>query len=158
QAERRQAEASAITFREAAKAVIEARESEWNAEHARQWRASIAEIDSTLGSLPVGAIDTALVLKAVEPVWRRAQTTGDRTRQRIEVVLDWATARGARQGLNPARWKGHLEHLLKDGHKVAHHEAMPYTAIARILGELRERPGTAARALEFLILCASRTG
>jgi hypothetical protein len=71
----------------------------------------------------VAAIDTALVLKAVEPIWRRAQTTGDRTRQRIEVVLDWATARGARSGDNPARWNGHLEHLLRGNHKVKHHEA-----------------------------------
>jgi integrase len=156
-AEQRRAEASAITFREAAKAVMEARESEWSAEHARQWRASIAEVASTLGSLPVAVIDTALVLKAVEPIWRRAQTTGDRTRQRIEVVLDWATARGAREGLNPARWKGHLEHLLKDTHKVVHHQAMPYMAVGAFLDELRERPGVTARALEFLILCASRS-
>jgi hypothetical protein len=129
-AERRREQAATITFREAAKAVIEARESDWNAEHARQWRTSIAEVDSTLGSLPVAAIDTALVLKAIEPIWRRAQTTGDRTRQRVEVVLDWATARGARSGDNPARWNGHMEHLLKDGHKVQHHAAMPYTAVA----------------------------
>jgi integrase len=158
EAEQRRAEAAGITFREAAKAVIQARESEWSAEHARQWRASIAEVDRILGSIPVGGIDTALVLKAVEPIWRRAQTTGDRTRQRIEVVLDWATARGARQGENPARWKGHLEHLLKDGHKVVHHRAIPYTDVPGFVGELRARPGTAPRALEFLVLCASRTG
>jgi integrase len=157
-AEQRRVEASAITFREAARAVIETRESDWTGEHARQWRASIAEVDPTLGNLPVAAIDTALVLKAVEPIWRRAQTTGDRTRQRIEVVLDWATARGARSGDNPARWKGHLEHLLKDSHKVVHHEAMPYTAIASFMGELRARPGVTARALEFLVLCAARSG
>jgi integrase len=147
-----------MTFRGAAKAVIETRESDWSAEHARQWRASIGEVDPILGSLPVAAIDTALVLKAVEPIWRRAQTTGDRTRQRIEVVLDWATARGARSGDNPARWKGHLEHLLKDSHRLKHHDAMPYNAVPSFLGELRARPGTAARALEFLVLCASRSG
>jgi integrase len=157
-AEQRRAEAATITFREAAKAVIENREADWNAEHARQWRASIAEVDPVLGSLPVGAIDTALVLKAVEPIWRRAQTTGDRTRQRIEVTLDWATARGARQGDNPARWKGHLEHLLKDQHKVTHHEAVPYNELPEFMGALRARSGTAARALEFLVLCASRSG
>jgi integrase len=98
------------------------------------------------------------VLRAVEPIWRRAQTTGDRTRQRIEVVLDWATARGARSGDNPARWKGHLEHLLKDCHRVRHHEAMPYDAIPEFMAELRARAGTAARALEYLVLCASRSG
>jgi integrase len=157
-AERRRAQATTITFREAAKVVIESRESDWSAEHARQWRASLAEADSVLGSLPVAAIDTALVLKAVEPIWRRAQTTGDRTRQRIEVVLDWATARGARSGDNPARWNGHLEHLLKHNHKVKHHEAMPYNVVPGFMSELRARSGTAARALEFLILCASRSG
>jgi integrase len=157
-AEQRRAEASTITFREAAKAVIEARDPDWSAEHSRQWRASIAEVDSVLGNIPVATVDTGLVLKAVEPIWRRAQTTGDRTRQRIEIVLDWATARGARQGDNPARWKGHLEHLLKDDHKVVHHEAMAYTAIAGFMDELRARPGVTARALEFLILCASRSG
>jgi integrase len=157
-AEQRRIQAATIIFREAAKAVIESRESDWSGEHARQWRVSIAEVDSTLGSFPVAAIDTALVLKAVEPIWRRAQTTGNRTRQRIEVVLDWATARGARSGENPARWDGHLEHLLKDSHKVKHHEAMPYNAVPGFMGELRTRPGTAARALEFLVLCASRSG
>jgi integrase len=157
-AERVRAQTANITFREAAKAVIEAREFEWSAEHARQWRASIAEVDATLGSLPIAAIDTALVLKSVEPIWRRAQTTADRTRQRIEVVLDWATARGARSGDNPARWSGHLEHLLRDSHEVKHHEAMPYSAIPAFMGQLRARPGTAARALEFLLLCASRSG
>jgi hypothetical protein len=140
-AEQRHERARAKTFREAAKAVIEARESEWSAEHARQWRASIAEVDAVLGSLPVGAIDTALVLKAIEPIWKRAQTTGDRTRQRIEVVLDWATAKELRQGDNPARWKNHLQHLLKDGHRVTHHEAMPYVAIPAFIGELRARDG-----------------
>jgi integrase len=157
-AEQRRAQAATITFREAAKAVIGTRESDWSAEHVRQWRASIAEVDSTLGSLPAAAIDAALVLKAVEPIWRRAQTTGDRTRQRIEVVLDWAAARGARSGDNPARWKGHLEHLLKDNHKLKHHEAMAYNAVPNFMGELRARPGTAARALEFLVLCAARSG
>jgi integrase len=157
-AEQRRTQAATIIFREAAKAVIESRESDWSGEHARQWRVSIAEVDSTLGSLPVAAIDTALVLKAVEPIWRRAQTTGDRTRQRIEVVLDWATARGNRSGDNPARWDGHLEHLLKDSHKVRHHKAMPYNAVPGFMGGLRTRPGTAARALEFLVLCASRSG
>ena len=157
-AEQRQAQAATMTFRGAAKAVIETRESDWSAEHARQWRASIGEVDPILGSLPVAAIDTALVLKAVEPIWRRAQTTGDRTRQRVEVVLAWATARGARSGDNPARWKGHLEHLLKDSHKSKHHDAMPYNAVPGFMGELRGHPGTAARALEFLVLCASRSG
>jgi integrase len=157
-AEQLRAEAAVITFREAAARVIEMRESDWGAEHARQWRASIAEVDRVLGDLPVSAIDTPLVLKAIEPIWRRAQTTGDRTRQRIEVVLDWAEALGARSGDNPARWDNHFEHLLKDSHKVKHFDAVPYNDVGAFMGELRARPGVAARALEFLVLCASRSG
>jgi hypothetical protein len=118
-------------------------------EHARQWRASITEVDSTLGRLPVVAIDTALVLKAVEPIWRRAQVTGRRTLQRVEVVLDWAKANEARSGDNPARWKGHFEHLLKDDHQVKNHPALPDTELAAFLGELRQCKGTSFRALEF---------
>jgi integrase len=157
-AEQRRAEAAIITFRAAAAKVIEKRESDWSAEHARQWRASIGEVDPILGNLPVAVIDTPLVLKAVLPIWQRAQTTGDRTRQRIEVVLDWATALGARSGDNPARWDGHMEHLLKDSHKVKHFDAVPYNAVGAFMSELRARPGVAARALEFLVLCASRSG
>jgi integrase len=156
-AEQWRQEASAITFREAAKAVIAAREANWNAEHARQWRASVAEVDPVLGSLPVAAIHTPLVLRAVEPIWKRAQTTGDRTRQRIEVVLDWATARGARSGDNPARWKGLLEHLLADNHTVKHHPALPYTELPAFMTTLRQREGTSFRALEFAILTVMRT-
>jgi integrase len=157
-AEQAKAAAATITFREAAARVIEDREADWSAEHARQWRASIAEVDSVLGAIPVAKVDTPLVLKAIEPIWKRAQVTGDRTRKRVEVVLDWATARGAREGDNPARWKGHMQHLLKDNHAVEHHEAMPYTAVADFVADLRARPGITARALEFLVLCAARSG
>jgi integrase len=157
-AEQAKAAAATITFRDAAARVIEDREAGWSAEHARQWRASIAEVDPVLGAIPVAKIDTPLVLKAIEPIWKRAQVTSDRTRKRIEVVLDWATARGAREGDNPARWKGHMQHLLKDNHAVEHHEAMPYTAVASFMADLRGRPGITARALEFLVLCAARSG
>jgi integrase len=157
-AEQAKAAAATITFRDAAARVIEAREADWSAEHARQWRASIAEVDPVLGAIPVAKIDTALVLKAIEPGWKRAQVTAGRTRKRIEVVLDWAAARGAREGDNPARWKGHLQHLLKDRHTVEHHGALPYTAVASFMADLRGRPGITARALEFLVLCASRSG
>jgi integrase len=157
-AEQAKAAAATITFRDAAARVIEDREAKWSAEHARQWRASIAEVGSVLGAIPVAKVDTPLVLKAIEPIWKRAQVTGDRTRKRIEVVLDWATARGSREGDNPARWKGHMQHLLRDNHTKEHHEALAYTAIAGFVADLRGRPGITARALEFLVLCASRSG
>jgi integrase len=157
-AEQAKAAAATITFRDAAARVIEDREADWSAEHARQWRASIDEVDSVLGAIPVAKIDTPLVLKAVEPIWKRAQVTGKRTLNRIEIVLDWAKARGSREGDNPARWEGHMQHLLKNDHTVKHHEAMPYTAVADFVADLRARPGVTAKALEFLVLCAARSG
>jgi integrase len=136
-AEQAKAAAATITFRDAAARVVAEREPGWSAEHARQWRASLADVDPVLGRIPVAAIDTPLVLAAIEPLWRRAQVTADRTRE---------------------RWKGHLQHLLADTHVVKHHAAVPYTDVAAFMDEIRARSGVSARALEFLVLCAARSG
>jgi integrase len=113
------------------------------------------------GSLPVQAIDTDLVVKAVEPIWIKKPETASRVRGRIEAVLDWATAKKFRRGENPARWKGHLDHLLAARSKVAaveHHAALPYAELPGFMTELQQQEGVAARALEFAILTAARTG
>ncbi|WP_414644580.1 tyrosine-type recombinase/integrase [Bradyrhizobium sp.] len=107
------------------------------------------------------AIDTGLVMKAVEPIWTAKPETASRVRGRIEAVLDWAAARGHRQGENPARWRGHLENLLPKRSKVArveHHAALPYRDLPGFVMELHQQEGVAARALEFTILTAARTG
>jgi len=157
-AEQRRAEAGAWTFKQCAEAVIASREKTWSRESYRQWTVTLTEhAYPAFGNLPVALVDTPLVLKAVEPLWKRAQVTGDRLRQRIESVLDWAGARGYRSGDNPARWKGHLQHLLVDGAKVKHLAALPYTELPAFMRTLRERPGMAARALEFTILTAVRS-
>jgi integrase len=78
----------------------------------------------------------------------------------VESVLDWAAARGLREGENPARWKGHLDKLLprkSKVHKVEHHAALPYAEIAAFMSDLRKLGSTTARALEFTILTATRT-
>src|SRR5260370_37762036 len=125
-AEQHQAQASRIVFRDAAKAVIAEREGGWSGEHRRQWLASVAACEPIIGSIPTALVDTALVMKVVEPVWKRTQVTGKRLRQRIETVLNWAAAPGdGREGLTPARWEGHLQHLLTDTAEVEHHPAMP---------------------------------
>jgi integrase len=156
--ELRRAAAATVTFREAATAVIASREASWNREHHRQWVSTMEHhAYPMLGRLPVAAIDTPLVLRCVEPIWKRRQVTADRVRQRIEVVLNWAAARGYRSGENPARWKGHLEHILKDEAKVAHLAALPYPEIPIFIQQLRNREGVAPRALEFAILTACRT-
>jgi integrase len=153
----------AVSFRQCASAYIEAHRLGWkNEKHAAQWGSTLeAYAYPVFGDLPVQAIDTALVMKTLEPIWRTKTETASRLRGRIEAVLDWATAREFRQGDNPARWRGHLDHLLPQRtkvQKVQHHPALPYVEIGAFMGEVRSQEGHAARALEFLILTAGRTG
>jgi integrase len=165
-AERQQlrlAAARTITFRACAEAYIAAHRAGWkNLKHGAQWGATLATyVYPAMGALPVAGIDVGLVLKAVEPIWATKPETASRVRGRIESILDWATTRGYRSGENPARWKGHLQNLLPKPAKVRrveHHAALPYGEIAAFIAELRAMPGTAARALEFAILTAARTG
>jgi integrase len=109
----------------------------------------------------VGDIGQNDVLACLEPIWKTKTETATRVRQRIEAVLGWATVRGYRQGDNPARWKGHLDHLLAAPtklKKVQHHPALPYGKIGLFMSELRKRTSLSAKALELLILTASRAG
>ena len=113
------------------------------------------------GELPVAAIDTGLVMKALEPLWTTTTETASRVRGRIESVLDWATTREYRTGENPARWRGHLDNLLparSKVQKVEHHAAMPYTDVGAFMARLRQQAGAGARALELAILTAGRSG
>jgi integrase len=155
--------AKAITFRDCAERYITAHKSGWkNDKHAAQWPATLATyVYPVFGSLSVQAIDVGLVMKALEPIWAEKPETAGRVRGRIESILDWATARGHRQGENPARWRGHLENLLPKRSKVRrvkHHAALAYAEIAAFMVELRQQEGVAASALEFAILTAARTG
>jgi integrase len=114
-----------------------------------------------IGKLPVNEIDVRHVTKILEPLWATTTETASRLRGCIEAVLDWAKVRGYRTGENPARWRGHLDQLLPRRSKVRrvqHHPALPYTDIAAFVAELRQRPAMAARALEFAILTAARSG
>ena len=108
----------------------------------------------------MAAIDTSLVLKVLKPIWDQRPETASRLRGRIEKVLDYAKAQEARSGENPARWKGHMDHLLPARSKVRrveHHPALPYSEVAEFMAELRTREGISARALEVTILTALRT-
>ena len=114
-----------------------------------------------MGKLSVQAIDTALVLKVIEPLWTTKSETAGRLRGRIESVLDWAKVRGYRAGENPARWRGHLDKLLPPVPRCGrseHHAALPYAEMSVFMTRLREQEGIAARALEFAVLTAARTG
>lgn len=154
------AEKGAIAFRLAAEAYVTAHAPSWrNAKHAQQWQTSLATYAfPVFGDLPVKSIDTAHVLQALEPIWTVKTETASRVRQRIEAVLDWATARRYRTGENPARWRGHLDKLLARPSRVrtvTHFAALPYADLPKLMAELRHKEGIAARALEFCILTAA---
>jgi integrase len=133
-----------------------------NAKHATQWMATLTTyVAPIFGKLPVQTIDVALVLKVLRPIWTTKPETASRVRGRVERILDWAKVNGYRGGENPARWRGHLDHLLPSRTKVravTHHPALPYAEIGSFVAKLRERDAVAARALQFLILTAARTG
>lgn len=154
--------AKAITFKASALAYIEAHEAGWrNAKHAEQWRNTLASTYPAIGALQVRDVGLQQVLAVLNPIWKTKTETASRLRGRIESVLDWATARGYREGLNPARWKGHLDHLLPAPGKitrVGHHSAVAVGEIGRFMSDLRVQPGVGARALEFVILTAARSG
>jgi integrase len=155
--------AKTLTFKEAAASYVASHRAGWrNDKHAAQWESTLAAYaEPVLGRLSIQVIDTALVLKVLEPIWKAKPETAGRVRGRIEAILDWAKVRGLRQGENPARWRGHLDHLLPAKSKVRrvkHHAALPYAELPRFIEGLRAQEGVAARALEFTILTAARTG
>ena len=155
--------AKAMTFRQCAEGYISAHQAGWsNAKHAAQWPATLTSYAyPVFGELPVQSVDVALVVKVVEPIWTEKPQTASRVRGRIEAVIDWATARGYRQGENPARWRGHLENLLPKKSKlrpVEHLAALPYGELPAFMAELRQEEGIEARALQFTILTGARTG
>ena len=152
-----------MTFDECRDAYIAAHKAGWrNAKHGMQWVNTLdTYVSPVFGKLAVQAVDVALVTQVLEPIWSMKPETASRLRGRIERVLDWAKARGFRAGENPARWRGHLDQLLparSKVHKVRHHAALPFGALPPFTIALRKRAGVAARALEFAILTAARTG
>jgi integrase len=154
---------SGTTFKECAERYIASHQAAWkNPKHRQQWRNTLSTYAyPVLGDFPVATIDTGLVVKALEPIWTTKPETASRLRGRIESVLNCAKARGYRQGENPSTWRGHLDHLLPPPRKmraINHHAALPYAELSNFMRELRQRDGIAARALEFTILTATRTG
>ncbi|MEI8397420.1 MAG: tyrosine-type recombinase/integrase [Rhodospirillaceae bacterium] len=157
------AAARAMTFRQCAERYIEVHKNGWkNEKHRTQWPNTFRDyVYPVFGDLPVQAVDLPLVLKVLEPIWMTKTETATRVRGRIEAVLDWATVRGYRTGDNPALWRGRLSHLLPARtkvQKVEHHAALPYAETGAFMTKLRKRDAIAARALEFTILTAARTG
>lgn len=157
------ARASSMTFREAAEKYIAKMEHGWsNDKHGAQWRNTIATYaEPVIGDIYVRDIEQSHVLRVIEPLWLKKTETASRLRGRIEKILDWARVSGYRSGENPARWRGHLDVLLPKPskvQKVEHHPALPFTELGAFMVQLRSQEGTGARALEFAILTAARSG
>lgn len=156
-------QAVARTFKFCALAYMEAHEAGWrNPKHAQQWRNTLETYAYPLiGDLLVRDIGLPQVLAVLEPIWKTKTETASRLRGRLESVLDWATVRGYREGLNPARWKGHLDNVLPAPSAVAnagHHAALAVSELSGFMLSLRLQAGLAAKALEFTILTAARSG
>lgn len=155
--------AKRMTFDQCAKAYIDAHKAGWkNEKHIQQWTNTIEAYASPFyGHLPVAEVDTALVVKSLSLIWQTRPETASRLRGRIESVLDWATTSGYRVGDNPARWKGHLENLLANVSKttrIQNHPSLPWQKIGAFMSALHSREGAAARAVEFAVLTACRSG
>jgi len=162
-AERAAAEARTITFERAARAYFEIHADGWkNAKNRAQFLSTLETYAFPfIGELACADIERGDVLRALEPIWAGKTETASRVRQRIEKVLDWAAVRGYRSGNNPAAWKGNLEHELIRPSKIAQvrkFAALPWAEMPIFIPQLRAREGVAARALEFTILTAARTG
>jgi len=131
-----------------------------NEKHRAQWTSTLATYAAPLRTMPVDTVSTDDVLSVLKPIWTEKPETASRVRGRLEKVLDAAKARGFRTGENPARWRGHLDHLLPRPSKLTrgHHAAMPYGEVPAFIAGLRERDALAAVALELCILTAARSG
>src|SRR5258705_904368 len=152
--------AKMMSFDECATAYIAAHRAGWrNIKHASQWTSTVTTYCSPVfGKLPVQLVDVGVVMKAIEPLWATKPETAGRLRGRIERILDWAKIRGHRDGENPARWRGHLNHLLPSRAKVRrvkHHSELPYREIPAFGTSLKGRGAVGARALGFAIFTAS---
>jgi integrase len=152
-----------LSFDACVEAYLNAHKAGWrNPKHRQQWENTLKTYASPVfGAFPVRNVDVGLIVRVLEPIWASKPETASRLRGRIESVLSWATIRGYRTGDNPARWRRHLDQLLPPRSKmrqVRHHPALAYTELPAFMAELRGCQGVAARALEFLILTAVRTG
>ena len=154
-------EKSAVTFGKFAMELVDDIEDGFkNPKHRQQWRNTLKTYAQPLFDVPINEVTTEQVLAILQPIWLSKAETASRLRGRIERVLDAAKVKGLRSGENPARGRGHLDLLLPKRSKasVKHHAALPFAQIAAFMASLRQRPAIAARALEFTILTAARSG
>jgi integrase len=160
---RQQRTKQAPTFGECAAAYVASHEAGWRGKRTSQhWIGTLRDhAHPVLGRLSVDEITTEQVRAVLKPIWVSKPETATQVRGRIEQVLDYARVLGHRAGENPARWRGHLDHLLPPRARVApvkHHRALNYREVPGFMVMLRQQDNTAAKCLEFTILCACRSG
>ena len=157
----RKAAAQSMSFGKIADEYIETMKPKWRgAKTVAAWERFATAYVKAIRKAPVEAITTEDVLRVLRPMWQEKPETASKVRERIKIVLDHAKARGLRSGDNPAQWKGHLDQILPTPSKLSrgHHAAMPYADVPAFLNKLRETDGSGAKALEFAILTAARSG
>lgn len=152
-----------LTFRVAFEKYADAKLSELGTNADRtSWMSSVERYALPhIGDLLVGDLAVQDMLRVLEPIWHDKTETASRVRARVEAILSWATVAGHRTGDNPARWRGNLDALLPKPGRIAekgNHPAVAMDEVAGWFAALNKRDGVAARALEFLTLCASRSG
>lgn len=155
------AQLSVKTFEKAAGEFIDMKAKEFKSpRQADQWRKSLAKhVFPHIGSIPVREIELAHIETVLDPIWETIPETAKRVQGRIENILGWCAIRGYRSGDNPAQWKGYLDKVYPASSKIkkiVSHAALPVDAMPDFMADLAERKAVAARALEFLILTASR--
>lgn len=160
---RRSKAATKRTFRQCAEAFIETKRHGWkNPKHTAQWGSTLETYAyPILGDLNIDEIDTPHIVSVLEPIWSTKPETASRVRSRMENILSWATVSKFRSGENPARWRGHLDHIFPASRKIAqveHHAALPYRGVSDLMTRIKSRTGNGARALEFAVLTAARSG
>lgn len=154
--------AKAITFKSVTLDYIAAHRAGWkNAKHAQQWENTLTTYAfPILESLNTEDVTTEHVLQVLTPIWQSKSETASRVRNRIEMVLDAAKARGLREGENPARWRGHLDKLLPPRSKVkvvVHHPALPWAEMPAFMKEIVKHDDLSYKAMQLTILTACRT-
>lgn len=147
------------TFEEIAQQVHIDRMPTWkNQKHGQQWINTLRTYAfPKMGRMPIDSIGQPEVLMCLSPIWTDKHETAKRLAQRIKTVLDVAKSKGFRSGENPVTAIRDAKVLPTVKAKPQHHDAMPWRDVPAFFAELNERSATAAKALQFTILTASRT-
>jgi integrase len=156
--QRRAVEAKSYTFAEVYGLYMKTRPDTWSRKHVHQYRASIeTHVLPKIGKLSVQDVEVGHITGVLTELWKTNQPTAKKVQERVESILGFATANKWRRGDNPARWDGHLETIFVTSHKTKHYAALPVKDVPVFMDACRQRGTEVSKALELLILTATRT-